>query len=205
MLMSEPDVFLVSAGAFCCDVVLDPRLDSWTPTEVRADSSSTLHWAHVNVCLCLFRVCVAGESALFYPRGSSAHPEGSYMGTFRCLTVCGAGDLLSQQVQDFIHYLIIILTESVKMFNKYVPCECLCFCRYKQEQVEESAAQSQNGTVSLYRYCVTPATHHWSTHTLMFICSRCVSGVEIMWCWATVLWWPGRVCARSMRSQPYIR
>lgn len=25
---------LVTAGAFCCDVVLDPQLDSWTPSEV---------------------------------------------------------------------------------------------------------------------------------------------------------------------------
>lgn len=24
----------VTSGAFCCDVVLDPQLDSWTPSEV---------------------------------------------------------------------------------------------------------------------------------------------------------------------------
>lgn len=24
----------VTSGAFCCDVVLDPKLDSWTPSEV---------------------------------------------------------------------------------------------------------------------------------------------------------------------------
>lgn len=26
----------VTSGAFCCDVVLDPQLDSWTPSEVGA-------------------------------------------------------------------------------------------------------------------------------------------------------------------------
>lgn len=31
-LLSTPDV-PVTAGAFCCDVVLDPQLDSWTPSE----------------------------------------------------------------------------------------------------------------------------------------------------------------------------
>ncbi|XP_016096087.1 large ribosomal subunit protein mL39 [Sinocyclocheilus grahami] len=66
-LLKLPEV-PVTAGAFCCDLVLDSRLDSWTPTEVRTASSQTL------------------------------------------------------------------LT-------------CMC----KQEEVEERAAQSQNGTVSLYR------------------------------------------------------
>ncbi|XP_041835160.1 39S ribosomal protein L39, mitochondrial [Melanotaenia boesemani] len=31
-LLSTPDV-PVTSGAFCCDVVLDPQLDSWTPSE----------------------------------------------------------------------------------------------------------------------------------------------------------------------------
>uniref|UniRef100_A0A3Q2PYQ5 Large ribosomal subunit protein mL39 n=1 Tax=Fundulus heteroclitus TaxID=8078 RepID=A0A3Q2PYQ5_FUNHE len=31
-LLSTPEV-PVTSGAFCCDVVLDPRLDSWTPSE----------------------------------------------------------------------------------------------------------------------------------------------------------------------------
>ncbi|XP_059183845.1 39S ribosomal protein L39, mitochondrial [Centropristis striata] len=31
-LLSTPEV-PVTCGAFCCDVVLDPRLDSWTPSE----------------------------------------------------------------------------------------------------------------------------------------------------------------------------
>lgn len=31
-LLSTPEV-PVTAGAFCCDVVLDPQLDSWTPSE----------------------------------------------------------------------------------------------------------------------------------------------------------------------------
>lgn len=32
---------LVTAGAFCCDLVLDPQLDSWTPSEVSLVASLT--------------------------------------------------------------------------------------------------------------------------------------------------------------------
>ncbi|KAI7811544.1 39S ribosomal protein L39, mitochondrial [Triplophysa rosa] len=91
-LLKIPEV-PVSAGAFCCDVVLDPRLDSWTPTEENLRSLT--------------------REAL-------------------------------QLIQKDIPWEPLEVSPSVAL-------EIFSHGRYKQEQVEESAAQSQNGTVSLYR------------------------------------------------------
>ncbi|XP_034033185.1 39S ribosomal protein L39, mitochondrial [Thalassophryne amazonica] len=83
----------VTAGAFCCDVVLDPQLDSWTPTE---------------------------ES-------------------LRSLTR-GAHQLISQDLPW--EPLEVALSVALEVFSH---------SRFKQEEVEEKAAQSPSGTVTLYR------------------------------------------------------
>ncbi|XP_061571570.1 39S ribosomal protein L39, mitochondrial [Cololabis saira] len=46
-LLSTPEVPVIS-GAFCCDVVLDPQLDSWTPSEesLRSLSKGALQLIH---------------------------------------------------------------------------------------------------------------------------------------------------------------
>lgn len=45
----------VTSGAFCCDVVLDPQLDSWTPSEVCR-----------SVCVCDASVLVTYMLASFF-------------------------------------------------------------------------------------------------------------------------------------------
>ncbi|KAI2668828.1 39S ribosomal protein L39, mitochondrial [Labeo rohita] len=86
-------VFAVTAGAFCCDVVLDSCLDSWTPTE---------------------------ENLRSFTR-----------------------DALQLIQKD-------LLWEPLEV-SPSVALEIFSHSRCKQEDVEERAAQSQNGTVSLYR------------------------------------------------------
>ncbi|XP_016312358.1 large ribosomal subunit protein mL39 [Sinocyclocheilus anshuiensis] len=91
-LLKLPEV-PVTAGAFCCDLVLDSRLDSWTPTEenVRSLTRDALQLIH--------------KDLPWEPLEVSA-------------------------------------TVALEIFSH---------SRCKQEEVEERAAQSQNGTVSLYR------------------------------------------------------
>lgn len=91
-LLKVPEV-PVTAGAFCCDLVLDSRLDSWTPSEEN----------------------------------------------LRSLT----RDAL-QLVGKDLPWEPLDVTPSVAL-------EIFAHSRCKQEEVEERAAQSQNGTVSLYR------------------------------------------------------
>ncbi|XP_050957758.1 39S ribosomal protein L39, mitochondrial [Labeo rohita] len=91
-LLKLPEV-PVTAGAFCCDVVLDSCLDSWTPTE---------------------------ENLRSFTR-----------------------DALQLIQKD-------LLWEPLEV-SPSVALEIFSHSRCKQEDVEERAAQSQNGTVSLYR------------------------------------------------------
>ncbi|KAA0722637.1 39S ribosomal protein L39, mitochondrial [Triplophysa tibetana] len=91
-LLKIPEVPVIT-GAFCCDVVLDPRLDSWTPSEENLRSLT--------------------REAL-------------------------------QLIQKDLPWEPLEVSPSVAL-------EIFSHSRYKQEQVEESAAQSQNGKVSLYR------------------------------------------------------
>ncbi|XP_054649698.1 39S ribosomal protein L39, mitochondrial isoform X2 [Dunckerocampus dactyliophorus] len=91
-LLSTPEV-PVTSGAFLCDVVLDPQLDSWTPTE---------------------------ES-------------------LRSLTK-GAQQLI---VQD-------LAWEPLEV-SPSVALEVFSHSRYKQEEVEQKAAQNPKGAVMLYR------------------------------------------------------
>ncbi|KAK7166821.1 hypothetical protein R3I93_006558 [Phoxinus phoxinus] len=91
-LLTLPEV-PVTAGAFCCDLVLDSRLDSWTPSEenLRSLTRETL-----------------------------------------------------QLVSKDLPWEPLDVSPSVAL-------EIFSHSRCKQEEVEERAAQSQNGTVSLYR------------------------------------------------------
>ncbi|KAF4119160.1 39S ribosomal protein L39, mitochondrial [Onychostoma macrolepis] len=91
-LLKLPEV-PVTAGAFCCDLVLDSRLDSWTPSE---------------------------ENLRSFTR-----------------------DAL-QMVQKDLAWEPLEVSSSVAL-------EIFSHSRCKQEEIEERAAQSQNGTVSLYR------------------------------------------------------
>jgi len=91
-LLNTPDV-PVTAGAFCCDVVLDPQLDSWTPPEesLRSLTRGALRLIHQDL---------AWEPLEVAP---------------------------SLALEVFSH------------------------SRCKQEEVEQKAAQSPRGTVTLYR------------------------------------------------------
>lgn len=91
-LLKLPEV-PVTAGAFCCDLVLDSRLDSWTPTEenLRSLTRDALQMVH---------------------KDQAWEP------------------------------LEVSLSVALEIFSH---------SRCKQEEIEEKAAQSQNGTVSLYR------------------------------------------------------
>lgn len=91
-LLKIPEV-PVTAGAFCCDFVLDPQLDAWTPTE---------------------------ESLRSFTRD--------------------ANQLIHQNLP----------WEPLEVAPP-VALEIFSHSRCKQEEVEEKAAQSPNGTVSLYR------------------------------------------------------
>uniref|UniRef100_A0A6Q2XJ26 Large ribosomal subunit protein mL39 n=1 Tax=Esox lucius TaxID=8010 RepID=A0A6Q2XJ26_ESOLU len=83
----------VTSGAFCCDFVLDPQLDSWNPSE---------------------------ESM--------------------CSLIRGAQQLIHQDLP----WESLEVTPSVAL-------EVFSHSRCKQEEVEEKAAKSNNGTVVLYR------------------------------------------------------
>uniref|UniRef100_A0AAY5F5P6 Large ribosomal subunit protein mL39 n=1 Tax=Electrophorus electricus TaxID=8005 RepID=A0AAY5F5P6_ELEEL len=83
----------VSAGAFCCDLVLDPRLDSWSPSEENLRS-------------------------------------------------------LTRDAQQLIHK--DLPWEPLEVAPP-VALEIFSHSRCKQEEVEEIAAHSPNGVVSLYR------------------------------------------------------
>ncbi|XP_026109766.1 large ribosomal subunit protein mL39 isoform X1 [Carassius auratus] len=91
-LLKLPEV-PVTAGAFCCDLVLDSRLDSWIPTEENMRS-------------------------------------------------------LTRDALQLIHK--DLPWEPLEV-SATVALEIFSHSRCKQEEVEERAAQSQNGTVSLYR------------------------------------------------------
>ncbi|CAK6962501.1 S ribosomal protein L39%2C mitochondrial [Scomber scombrus] len=91
-LLSTPEVPVIS-GAFCCDVVLDPQLDSWTPSE---------------------------ESLRSLTRGA----------------------------QQLIHQDLV--WEPLEVAPS-VALEVFSHSRCKQEEVEQKAAQSPKGTVTLYR------------------------------------------------------
>ncbi|XP_058508108.1 39S ribosomal protein L39, mitochondrial [Solea solea] len=91
-LLSVPEV-PVTSGAFCCDVALDPQLDSWTPSEE----------------------------------------------TLRSMTR-GAQQLIHQD----------LAWEPLEVVPS-VALEAFSHSRYKQEEVEQKAAQSTKGTVMLYR------------------------------------------------------
>ncbi|XP_072513457.1 large ribosomal subunit protein mL39 [Salminus brasiliensis] len=91
-LLKIPEV-PVTAGAFCCDFVLDPHLDSWAPTEESLRS-------------------------------------------------------LTREANQLIHQ--DIPWEPLEVAPP-VALEIFSHSRCKQEEVEEKAAQSPNGTVSLYR------------------------------------------------------
>ncbi|XP_018516416.1 39S ribosomal protein L39, mitochondrial isoform X1 [Lates calcarifer] len=91
-LLSTPEV-PVTLGAFCCDVALDPQLDSWTPSE---------------------------ESLRSLTRGA----------------------------QQLIHQDLI--WEPLEVAPS-VALEVFSHSRFKQEEVEQKAAQSPKGTVMLYR------------------------------------------------------
>lgn len=91
-LLDAPDV-PVTSGAFCCDVALDPRLDSWTPTE---------------------------ESLRSLTRGAQ------------------------QLIHQDLPWEPLEVAPSVAL-------EVFSESRCKQEAVEQKAAQSPNGKVTLYR------------------------------------------------------
>ncbi|XP_040041538.2 large ribosomal subunit protein mL39 [Gasterosteus aculeatus] len=91
-LLGTPEV-PVTSGAFCCDVVLDPQLDSWTPSE---------------------------ESLRSLTRGA----------------------------QQLIH--TDLAWEPLEVAPS-VALEVFAHSRYKQEEVEQKAAQSPKGTVMLHR------------------------------------------------------
>ncbi|XP_053273503.1 39S ribosomal protein L39, mitochondrial [Pleuronectes platessa] len=91
-LLSSPEV-PVTVGAFCCDVALDPQLDSWTPSEE----------------------------------------------TLRSLT---------RGAQQLIHH--DLPWEPLEVLPS-VALEVFSHSRFKQEEVEEKAAQNPKGTVMLYR------------------------------------------------------
>ncbi|KAB5523320.1 hypothetical protein PHYPO_G00151210 [Pangasianodon hypophthalmus] len=91
-LLKIPEV-PVTAGAFCCDVVLDPRLDSWTPSEENLRS-------------------------------------------------------LTREAQQLM--LKDLPWEPLEV-TPPVALEIFSHSRYKQEEVEEMAANCPSGTVSLYR------------------------------------------------------
>lgn len=91
-LLSTPEVPVIS-GAFCCDVVLDPQLDSWTPSEE----------------------------------------------TLRSLTR-GAQQLLHQD----------LAWEPLEVAPS-VALEVFSHSRFKQEEVEQKAAQTPKGKVMLHR------------------------------------------------------
>ncbi|XP_053170617.1 39S ribosomal protein L39, mitochondrial [Scomber japonicus] len=91
-LLSTPEVPVIS-GAFCCDVVLDPQLDSWTPSEESLRS-------------------------------------------------------LTRAAQQLIHQDLV--WEPLEVAPS-VALEVFSHSRCKQEEVEQKAAQSPKGTVTLYR------------------------------------------------------
>ncbi|XP_028323234.1 large ribosomal subunit protein mL39 [Gouania willdenowi] len=91
-LLSSPEV-PVTSGAFCCDVALDPRLDSWTPSEE----------------------------------------------TLRSLTRAA-----HQLIQQDLAWEPLEVLPSVAL-------EVFSHSRCKQEEVEQKAAKSPKGTVTLYR------------------------------------------------------
>lgn len=91
-LLKIPEV-QVTAGAFCCDVLLDPLLDSWTPTEENLRS-------------------LTRDALQMISRDLPWEP------------------------------LEVSASLALEIFSQ---------SRCKQEEVEEAAAQSQNGTVTLYR------------------------------------------------------
>lgn len=91
-LLKIPEV-PVTSGAFCCDVVLDPQLDSWTPSE---------------------------EALRSFTRDAQ------------------------QVIQRDLPWEPLEVAPSVAL-------EVFADSRCKQEEVEELAAQSPSGTVSLYR------------------------------------------------------
>lgn len=91
-LLSTPEI-PVTAGAFCCDVALDPQLDSWTPS---AESMRSL--------------------------------------------TRGAQQLIQQDLAW--EPLEVLPTVALEVFSH---------SRCKQEEVEQKAAHSPRGTVSLYR------------------------------------------------------
>ncbi|KAI1899709.1 hypothetical protein AGOR_G00064560 [Albula goreensis] len=91
-LLRSPELPVIS-GAFCCDLVLDPKLDDWTPSEE----------------------------------------------TLRSLT---------RDAQQLIHQNLP--WEPLEV-SPTVALEAFAHSRCKQEEVEERAAESPNGTVTLYR------------------------------------------------------
>lgn len=91
-LLKTPEV-PVTAGAFCCDLLLDPLLDSWKPTEENLRS-------------------LTRDALQMISRDLPWEP------------------------------LEVSASLALEIFSQ---------SRCKQEEVEEAAAQSQNGTVTLYR------------------------------------------------------
>lgn len=91
-LLSTPEL-PVTTGAFCCDLLLDPQLDSWTPSE---------------------------ESLRSLTRGAQ------------------------QLIHEDLAWEPLEVAPSVAL-------EVFSHSSYKQEEVEEKAAQSSKGTVMLYR------------------------------------------------------
>lgn len=91
-LLDTPEV-PVTSGAFCCDVVLDPQLDSWTPSEESLRS-------------------------------------------------------LTREAQQLIHQ--DLAWEPLEVVPS-VALEVFSHDRFKQEEVEQKAAENPKGTVTLYR------------------------------------------------------
>ncbi|TKS66349.1 39S ribosomal protein L39, mitochondrial [Collichthys lucidus] len=108
-LLSTPEV-PVTSGAFCCDVALDPQLDSWTPSEES------------------LRSLTKGAQQLIH-KDLPWEP-------LEVAPSVGAGGLLTQQVA---------LRSSDRLLV------CFFSLQYKQEEVEEKAAQHPKGRVTLYR------------------------------------------------------
>lgn len=107
------------------------------------------------VCAVTGRVCAsAGIPALSHQRGPSADPTRPGLGASGGGAICGPGGLLTQQVDGtggvgwggrFTWYLADVSATLL-------PHCCVCLrLRCKQEEVEQKAAQSPKGTVTLYR------------------------------------------------------
>lgn len=104
----------VTSGAFCCDVALDPRLDSWTPSEVCGCSVFygllviIIYWLYdtavryIRDTISIFFVmCVClhpGVIAVSDPRGPAADPPRPALGASGGGALCGPGGLLREQV-----------------------------------------------------------------------------------------------------------